>query len=107
MVSESKMAAQQRAATCHNCVQALFLCVLSSVTTLRASSGVLVSLRTVAFVTFMLFSVSVPVLSEQRTLILPSVSTVLRLLQRTLCFFIAWAMMVRDVVTAIGRPKSQ
>lgn len=55
-------------------------------------------------VTFMAFSVSVPVLSEQRTLMEPSVSTVDKLLHKTFCFFIARAMIVKLIVTAIGRP---
>ena len=57
-------------------------------------------------VTFMAFSVSVPVLSEQRTLMEPSVSTVDKLLHKTFCFFIARAMIVKLIVTAIGRPTS-
>src|SRR5690625_650336 len=49
--------------------------------------------------------VSVPVLSEQMTETEPSVSTVLRDLQRIMFFFIMLAVMVRPAVMAIGRPS--
>jgi hypothetical protein len=49
--------------------------------------------------------VSVPVLSEQMRLTEPSVSTVASDLQRILFFFIEPAVMVRQVVSAIGRPS--
>lgn len=55
--------------------------------------------------TIILFFVSVPVLSVQMTLTEPKVSTTDKLLQRTLCFFMAFAVMVRQVVKAMGKPS--
>lgn len=48
---------------------------------------------------------SVPVLSEQITLTEPSVSTVFNDLHRILFFRIRFAVMVRDAVSAMGRPS--
>lgn len=49
--------------------------------------------------------VRVPVLSEQITETDPSVSTVLRDLQRILFFFMRLAVMVRPAVMEMGRPS--
>lgn len=49
--------------------------------------------------------VRVPVLSEQITLTAPSVSTVFKLLQSTSFFLMMLAVIVREAVTAIGRPS--
>jgi hypothetical protein len=49
--------------------------------------------------------VKVPVLSEQMTETAPSVSTVLRDLQRTWLLFMMFAVMVNEAVRAIGNPS--
>lgn len=49
--------------------------------------------------------VNVPVLSEQINVTEPNVSTVARDLQRILFFFITAAVIVRQVVRAIGKPS--
>ena len=49
--------------------------------------------------------VNVPVLSEQMTETEPKVSTVLSDLHRILFFFIKFAVMVKEDVTAMGRPS--
>jgi hypothetical protein len=51
--------------------------------------------------------VSVPVLSEQITDTAPKVSTVFSDLQRTLFLLITFAVIVKQAVTAIGRPTGR
>jgi hypothetical protein len=53
----------------------------------------------------MLTLVNVPVLSVQMTVTEPKVSTVLSDLQRTLFFFMMFAVIVKLAVTAMGRPS--
>ncbi len=71
----------------------------------RARSASMVWRPTAQSVTTILFSVNVPVLSEQMTETVPSVSTVLSDLQSTLFFFIILAAIVSEAVVATGRPS--
>jgi hypothetical protein len=101
LVSGSNVALQS-AATCQSCAQAESE---ESLTSLWACSGVFSTVNIAEVTTDIRFSVSVPVLSEHKTLIVPSVSNVDRLLQSTFSFFSLRATMVKEIVTATGRPN--